>query len=226
MLPPPPVAAATVSHRCLPFHARGLCFSQTSDLTSLPSPHNMQEQGSGSLEQGGLVARFPDAFRALPLVAGAAGIAGVVANRVASGVRTCLPARAGCPVPACLFSFICCVSCCVSRRCTDCRAPSPPLPPTCWLTLCHTLAAFTCTGGAGGDRQLITVTRRCGSYRRVGGPGAHRCAGAALGGRVPARAEPWLMCIPAVVASLPAVQRVQRSIACVALTAVQARGGS
>lgn len=33
------------------------------------------------------MARFPDAFRALPLVAGAAGIAGVVANRVASGVR-------------------------------------------------------------------------------------------------------------------------------------------
>jgi hypothetical protein len=33
------------------------------------------------------VSRFPDAFRALPLVAGAAGIVGVVANRVISGVR-------------------------------------------------------------------------------------------------------------------------------------------
>ena len=33
------------------------------------------------------MARFPDAFRALPLVAGGAGIVGVVANRVASGVR-------------------------------------------------------------------------------------------------------------------------------------------
>ena len=40
-------------------------------------------------EEGDLVARFPDAFRALPLVAGAAGIVGVVANRVASGVRRC-----------------------------------------------------------------------------------------------------------------------------------------
>ena len=39
-------------------------------------------------EEGGLVAQFPDAFRALPLFAGAAGIAGVVANRVASGVRS------------------------------------------------------------------------------------------------------------------------------------------
>ncbi|KAL4421741.1 hypothetical protein ABPG77_002357 [Micractinium sp. CCAP 211/92] len=37
-------------------------------------------------EEGGLVARFPDAFRALPLIAGATGIAGVVANRVASGI--------------------------------------------------------------------------------------------------------------------------------------------
>ena len=36
------------------------------------------------------MAQFPDAFRALPLFAGAAGIAGVVANRVASGVRWCL----------------------------------------------------------------------------------------------------------------------------------------
>jgi hypothetical protein len=40
----------------------------------------------------GLVARFPDAFRALPLVAGAAGIVGVVANRVASGVSAAAPA--------------------------------------------------------------------------------------------------------------------------------------
>lgn len=38
-------------------------------------------------DEGSLIARFPDAFRALPLVAGAAGIAGVVANRVSSGVR-------------------------------------------------------------------------------------------------------------------------------------------
>lgn len=34
------------------------------------------------------MAQFPDTFRALPLFAGAAGIAGVVANRVASGVRS------------------------------------------------------------------------------------------------------------------------------------------
>lgn len=33
------------------------------------------------------MSRFPDAFRALPLVAGAAGIVGVMANRVISGVR-------------------------------------------------------------------------------------------------------------------------------------------
>lgn len=33
------------------------------------------------------MASFPDVFRALPLVAGGAGIAGVVANRVAAGVR-------------------------------------------------------------------------------------------------------------------------------------------
>ena len=36
---------------------------------------------------GGLVGQFPEVFRALPLAAGAMGIAGVVANRVAAGVR-------------------------------------------------------------------------------------------------------------------------------------------
>ncbi|KAI3426276.1 hypothetical protein D9Q98_008651 [Chlorella vulgaris] len=41
---------------------------------------------AGPPGQEGLVSRFPDAFRALPLVAGAAGIVGVVANRVISGI--------------------------------------------------------------------------------------------------------------------------------------------
>lgn len=52
--------------------------------SSLP-PTGLQHLPSVQ-DEGSLVARFPDAFRALPLVAGAAGIAGVVANRVASGV--------------------------------------------------------------------------------------------------------------------------------------------
>ena len=79
--PPPPLPPL------LPLPARhALPHAPCPELTRLhvhsQLPCTEQEEGAG------LVARFPDAFRALPLVAGAAGVVGVVANRVASGVRS------------------------------------------------------------------------------------------------------------------------------------------